>query len=42
MKPKSALMGRESSEEANVDIVWDPPWNQSMITDEGKKRLGLW
>jgi probable FeS assembly SUF system protein SufT len=29
-------------EEANVDIVWDPPWNQSMITDDGKKRLGLW
>ena len=29
-------------EEATVDIVWDPPWNQSMITDDGKKRLGLW
>lgn len=29
-------------EEANVQIVWDPPWNQSMITDDGKKRLGLW
>ncbi len=29
-------------EEANVDIVWDPPWNQSMITDDGKKRLGLY
>ncbi len=29
-------------EEADVQIVWDPPWNQSMITDDGKKRLGLW
>jgi probable FeS assembly SUF system protein SufT len=29
-------------EEANVDIVWDPPWNQSMITEAGKKRLGIW
>jgi len=29
-------------EEASVDIVWDPPWNQSMITDNGKKRLGIW
>jgi len=29
-------------EEASVDIVWDPPWNQTMITDDGKKRLGLW
>jgi probable FeS assembly SUF system protein SufT len=28
--------------DAHVDIVWDPPWNQSMISDEGKKRLGLW
>jgi probable FeS assembly SUF system protein SufT len=29
-------------EEATVDIVWDPPWNQSMITEDGKKRLGIW
>lgn len=27
--------------EANVDIVWDPPWNQEMITEEGKMILGL-
>jgi probable FeS assembly SUF system protein SufT len=27
---------------ADVQIVWDPPWNQSMITDAGKKRLGIW
>ena len=29
-------------EEADVQIVWDPPWNQSMITEAGKKRLGIW
>jgi probable FeS assembly SUF system protein SufT len=28
--------------EADVQIVWDPPWNQNMITDAGKKRLGIW
>jgi probable FeS assembly SUF system protein SufT len=28
-------------EEATVDIVWDPPWHQSMITAEGRKILGL-
>jgi probable FeS assembly SUF system protein SufT len=28
--------------DADVQIVWDPPWNQSMISDDGKKRLGLW
>jgi probable FeS assembly SUF system protein SufT len=26
---------------ANVQIVWDPPWNPRMISDEGKKKLGL-
>jgi probable FeS assembly SUF system protein SufT len=28
-------------EDAEVDIVWDPPWHQSMITAEGRKILGL-
>jgi len=27
--------------EAQVDIVWDPPWSQDMITEEGKMVLGL-
>jgi len=27
--------------EANVDIVWDPPWNPQMISPEGRERLGL-
>jgi len=26
---------------ANVEIVWDPPWNQEMISEEGKMQLGL-
>jgi probable FeS assembly SUF system protein SufT len=28
-------------EEANVEIVWDPPWHQSMISPAGRARLGL-
>lgn len=28
-------------EEAVVDIVWDPPWNPHMISEEGRKRMGL-
>ncbi|HVY71297.1 MAG TPA: putative Fe-S cluster assembly protein SufT [Verrucomicrobiae bacterium] len=28
-------------EDASVEIVWDPPWHQSMITAEGRKTLGL-
>ena len=27
--------------EASVEIVWDPPWHQSMITAEGRRILGL-
>jgi probable FeS assembly SUF system protein SufT len=26
---------------ADVRLVWDPAWNQSMISEEGKMRLGL-
>ena len=28
-------------EAADVEIVWDPPWHQSMITSEGRRILGL-
>ncbi len=28
-------------EEAVVEIVWDPPWHQSMITADGRRVLGL-
>jgi probable FeS assembly SUF system protein SufT len=27
--------------EANVDLVWDPPWNPQMITPAARERLGL-
>jgi probable FeS assembly SUF system protein SufT len=27
--------------DANVDVVWDPPWNPQMISPEGRERLGL-
>ena len=28
-------------EDAEVEIVWDPPWHQSMITADGRRILGL-
>ena len=28
-------------QEAEVNIVWDPPWDQDMISEEGKMILGL-
>lgn len=27
--------------QAQVEIVWDPPWTQDMISEEGKMELGL-
>ena len=27
--------------EAEVALVWDPPWNQHMITETGKMKLGI-
>ncbi len=35
------LLALEQIEEANVELVWDPPWHQSMISAEGRKALGL-
>jgi len=28
-------------DEAEVELVWDPVWNQSMISEVGKMKLGL-
>lgn len=28
-------------DEAQVEIVWDPPWHHSMISEQGRKILGL-
>jgi len=28
-------------DEAAVELVWDPPWDQSMISEAGKMQLGL-
>ncbi|MBI5393919.1 MAG: putative Fe-S cluster assembly protein SufT [Verrucomicrobia bacterium] len=35
------LLTLDGVEEANVELVWDPPWNPAMISPEGKKRLGI-
>jgi metal-sulfur cluster biosynthetic enzyme len=38
---KNALLNLEAVEEAKVEIVWDPPWNPSMMTGYGRARVGL-
>jgi len=35
------LLMLDRIEEATVEIVWDPPWHQSMITPAGRRVLGL-
>lgn len=38
---KSKLLLVPGVDEADVRITWEPPWNQSMISEEGKMKLGL-
>jgi probable FeS assembly SUF system protein SufT len=38
---KQKLMTIAGISEANVDIVWEPPWNPQMISPEGRERLGI-
>jgi probable FeS assembly SUF system protein SufT len=38
---QTRLMGVEGIDEANVELVWDPPWNQAMMTEAAKLQLGL-
>jgi metal-sulfur cluster biosynthetic enzyme len=35
------LLMLDGVEDAIVEIVWDPPWHQSMITEQGRRMLGL-
>jgi len=38
---KKSIETLESVSEAKVDIVWDPPWTPHMISEEGRKKLGI-
>jgi metal-sulfur cluster biosynthetic enzyme len=38
---KEKIMALEGITDATVDLVWDPPWNPSMIKDEAKQKLGI-
>lgn len=35
------ILALDGVDEATVDLVWDPPWNPSMISEEAKQRLGI-
>lgn len=38
---QNRLLSIEEIDEANVELVWDPPWNQGMMTEAAKLQLGL-
>ena len=35
------IMSLPGVSEADVDLVWDPPWTPQMISPEGRERLGI-
>ena len=38
---RDRILALPSVDDAVVELVWDPPWHQSMITAEGRRVLGL-
>ncbi len=38
---QSRIMTLPGIEDARVELVWDPAWNQEMISLEGKMKLGM-
>ena len=38
---RKRLLALEGVGEAEVEVVWEPPWNPTMISEEARKRLGL-
>lgn len=38
---KEVLLNLEGVEEAEVELVWDPPWHPSMMTDAGRAATGV-
>ncbi|EXJ16794.1 SUF system Fe-S cluster assembly protein [Imhoffiella purpurea] len=38
---RDAVVRVEGVGEVEVDLVWDPPWNQNNMSDEARLQLGL-
>ncbi len=36
-----ALLNLEGVDDAEVELVWDPPWHPSMMTEDGRARTGV-
>jgi FeS assembly SUF system protein len=38
---KQRVAGLDEVTDVKVEIVWEPPWNPSMISEAGRKALGI-
>src|ERR1700740_793781 len=38
---QSKILSIDGIDEDDVQLVWDPPWNQNMISEAGRMKLGL-
>jgi metal-sulfur cluster biosynthetic enzyme len=38
---RSVLLSLPGVSEADVEVVWDPPWNPAMMTPAGRARVGV-
>jgi probable FeS assembly SUF system protein SufT len=38
---QSRVLALEGVEDVAVELVWDPPWNQAMMSESAKLQLGL-
>lgn len=38
---QSKILTIDGIDEADVQLVWDPPWNQNMISEAGRMKLGM-
>lgn len=38
---EAGVAAMEGVSEVNVEFVWDPPWNQSMMSEEARMQLGM-
>jgi metal-sulfur cluster biosynthetic enzyme len=38
---KMTILNMPGVNTVKVDVVWDPPWNPSRISEEGRQKLGI-
>jgi hypothetical protein len=38
---QSKILSIDGMDEADVQLVWDPLWNQNMISEAGRMKLGM-